>query len=508
MIRSRMGWALFASMGLAASASASNVLVLSSGNSALDSLVKSSLESRGHTADIGPQFTAFTSAQSLAAYDVVYFQANVNYLAGDMPNSGQTALKAWISAGGGLVTSEWVVNVAGTGLLQSIRGTFAVTPNIDYRNDSTATYTIVTSNPVMRNGLPVQFPMPLTSYDGTEGRLVPKSSAITFYKTEPFVEGPGAGVVGGTYGAGRVIHLSTTFGTAQLEGLAGKFLLGNAVTWAARDRSVLVISSGLSTLDNQVRSIIEGRGFEVTIGPKFSAFDGSVDLNAYKAVYLQANTNWMEPDMPANGQTSLNNFVVSGGGLVTSEWVGYLAAQAGYFQFIQPLLPVTPSTVYRDVPSTTYTQQATDPILQLAVPNFFTMNLTSYDGTETRLAAKPGATQYYSTTAFPEGPGAGVVGWKYVSGRVLSFSTTCGPAQLAPGNAFGVLFGNAFNWVTAPPEACYPDCNHDGALSIADFGCFQSKFVAADPYADCNQSGTFTIADFGCFQSKFAAGCP
>ena len=58
------------------------------------------------------------------------------------------------------------------------------------------------------------------------------------------------------------------------------------------------------------------------------------------------------------------------------------------------------------------------------------------------------------------------------------------------------------------PDPCYPDCNADGALTVADFGCFQTTFVAADPYADCNADGALTVADFGCFQSKFAAGCP
>ncbi len=58
------------------------------------------------------------------------------------------------------------------------------------------------------------------------------------------------------------------------------------------------------------------------------------------------------------------------------------------------------------------------------------------------------------------------------------------------------------------PAPCYPDCNNSGGLTIADFGCFQAKFAASDPYADCNQSGSHTIADFGCFQNKFAAGCP
>ncbi len=56
--------------------------------------------------------------------------------------------------------------------------------------------------------------------------------------------------------------------------------------------------------------------------------------------------------------------------------------------------------------------------------------------------------------------------------------------------------------------ACYPDCNDSGSLTVADFTCFQTKFVAGDPYADCNQSGALTVADFTCFQTKFVAGCP
>ncbi len=55
---------------------------------------------------------------------------------------------------------------------------------------------------------------------------------------------------------------------------------------------------------------------------------------------------------------------------------------------------------------------------------------------------------------------------------------------------------------------CYPDCNGVGGLTIADFGCFQTKFVAGDPYADCNGVGGLTIADFACFQTSFVAGCP
>jgi probable HAF family extracellular repeat protein len=58
------------------------------------------------------------------------------------------------------------------------------------------------------------------------------------------------------------------------------------------------------------------------------------------------------------------------------------------------------------------------------------------------------------------------------------------------------------------PEFCYPDCNADGSLTVADFGCFQTQFVASHPYADCNSDGALTVQDFGCFQSKFVVGCP
>jgi hypothetical protein len=71
------------------------------------------------------------------------------------------------------------------------------------------------------------------------------------------------------------------------------------------------------------------------------------------------------------------------------------------------------------------------------------------------------------------------------------------------------LNGIYYDDISLQPEvSCYPDCNASGNLTVADFGCFQTKFVAGDPYADCNASGTLTVADFGCFQTRFVAGCP
>jgi hypothetical protein len=55
---------------------------------------------------------------------------------------------------------------------------------------------------------------------------------------------------------------------------------------------------------------------------------------------------------------------------------------------------------------------------------------------------------------------------------------------------------------------CYADCDADESLTLADFGCFQTKFALGDPYADCNGDQTLNLADFGCFQTAFAVGCP
>ncbi|MFM9995590.1 MAG: hypothetical protein ACKVU4_07290 [Phycisphaerales bacterium] len=85
-------------------------------------------------------------------------------------------------------------------------------------------------------------------------------------------------------------------------------------------------------------------------------------------------------------------------------------------------------------------------------------------------------------------------------GRVFAAGSTLG--NLATGGG-----GGEDAWL-ARYDLCYPDCTGDGAQTVADFGCFQSRYVLADPYADCNGSGSLTIADFGCFQNKYVLGCP
>jgi glycosylphosphatidylinositol phospholipase D len=65
----------------------------------------------------------------------------------------------------------------------------------------------------------------------------------------------------------------------------------------------------------------------------------------------------------------------------------------------------------------------------------------------------------------------------------------------------------SFDVVGAVPRHCKADFNGDCALTVADFGAFQTAFVAGEPRADFNGDGQLTVADFGAYQTGFVAGC-
>ena len=114
------------------------------------------------------------------------------------------------------------------------------------------------------------------------------------------------------------------------------------------------------------------------------------------------------------------------------------------------------------------------------------INLTGID-----IAVEPGSPVLLNAAGMPIGDAGG-------SGSTIAvkfFTTDLGAEPKA-----------IIAWNDQP--LCYPDCNGDAALTVADFGCFQTRFVAGDPYADCTGDGAHTVADFGCFQTLFVAGCP
>ena len=90
---------------------------------------------------------------------------------------------------------------------------------------------------------------------------------------------------------------------------------------------------------------------------------------------------------------------------------------------------------------------------------------------------------------------------------------TAGGGGASPAGSGGPL--GLVQYVGCKTGNCYADCDRDGALTLADFGCFRTKYALQDPYANCNldlNPGSLTnglsVADFSCFMTRFAQGCP
>ncbi len=178
---------------------------------------------------------------------------------------------------------------------------------------------------------------------------------------------------------------------------------------------------------------------------------------------------------------------------------------------------VTPGQVYHPFRWTAATGMQPLPLPTGAVSAEATC--VSHDGSVIAgYAAGPGA----------GAPGGGAVVWTGAGAQHVAtllgpalpwgFSLTRANGVSADGKTVVGIGTNVYGskaWVVrldgAPlPFVCYANCNMScgPVLSIADFGCFQARYITQDPYADCNQDALFTIADFACFQSSFAAGCP
>ncbi len=266
--------------------------------------------------------------------------------------------------------------------------------------------------------------------------------------------------------------------------------------------SIYMMSSGDPVTDDAAASALTSRGHAVTIGDEYWLFDGTASLADFDTVYLQANYNWTAGNMPISGQDALVAWVHGGGRLVTSEWVIYYTAPTYKFDVLAEVIPIEQSFNYGTNPLASYQLVTSDPAIGAGVPALFEFPLTSYGGTETFSAARPGATTYYETLNAPGAPG--LTGWARGEGHVYSFSSTCGPDQVSDPE-FGGLFSN----VMGPADGvCYADCDDSGALDFFDFLCFQNAFAAGEPYADCDDSGAHDFFDFLCFQNAFAAGCP
>ncbi len=143
------------------------VLILSSGDTGLDSSAQAVFTNAGHSVTIGPQYTTFTGAE-LTGVNAVLFLANANWSAGDMPSAGQTALVNFVSGGGGLITGEWVNWKVGVGSLATLGPILPVAVSSQWTGGTNITYTEVTSDATLSAGLPASFSFVGDNFSGVE----------------------------------------------------------------------------------------------------------------------------------------------------------------------------------------------------------------------------------------------------------------------------------------------------------------------------------------------------
>lgn len=212
-----------------------------------------------------------------------------------------------------------------------------------------------------------------------------------------------------------------------------------------RAQTVLLLSTGLSSLDTQTQSVLTTAGFSVTVGNPYHTFTAS-ELSGIDVVLLFPNYNWSSGDMSLAAQTALVSFVQAGGGLITSEWTNWKVG-AGSFTTLQSILPVVSTTQYTGGSSITYTQSTADSVINAGLPASMTFTGDSFAGVESLFAPKTGATVYYTSSG--GAGGSGIVGWEVQAGRVIQFSTVVGPTQLADSN-YSLLLENTVQWAAVP----------------------------------------------------------
>jgi hypothetical protein len=280
---------------------------------------------------------------------------------------------------------------------------------------------------------------------------------------------------------------------------------------ASNGADVLIVSAGSPATDNALVVALNANGHGATVGPTYWEFDENFDLSPFDVVYIQGNGNWTQSDMPVGAQAMILEFAQAGGGIIFSEWVIWMVEARGVFQVLGAAMPAQPTVTYRATATVTMSANSPDPFIASGLPGSFTMPLSSFNGTETFLRPRPNATVFYdSDWVIGEETGAAVLGWDVCGGRVVNFSTTNGPAQIADPN-FQVLLSNLVTWVTRSlednscPADIAPPCG--GTLNFFDISQYLARYAARDPRADVNGDGIFNFFDVSLYLQYYNKGC-
>jgi hypothetical protein len=209
--------------------------------------------------------------------------------------------------------------------------------------------------------------------------------------------------------------------------------------------------------DAAVTQSLRSQGYSVQLGPTPDQWDGTqADLFEYDAVLLLNSYNsyfMLYEPMPLSGQMALEEFVASGGGLITGEWVCQQATWlyndevdpvVPLYEVLGPMLPADGDLIPGEGPGAgRYVQVARNAVVDDGLPVAFNFDRSSAgDGVEGAIYAKEGATVFFESAAVY---GDGLVGWDYYDGRVASFSVPITAASIESAD-FARLLSNSVRW--------------------------------------------------------------
>lgn len=223
-------------------------------------------------------------------------------------------------------------------------------------------------------------------------------------------------------------------------------LLVSGLAQGALAASIYVFSSTNIATDNETVATFQAGGHDVVLGQGVNTFLNLNVISAFDVVYLPANHNygffWN-----ASQEAAMMNYINAGGGLITAEWVVWMAAvNSNYFPSMRAAFPVVPTSSWDTRSTANYNRDQADAIMNAGLPTSFSMPTTSIAGVHTNFSTlRAGAKSFYR-----DGSAIMVAGWNYGNGRVINFSTVNGTNQLVNTN-FRTLMSNSAIWVSSNP---------------------------------------------------------
>jgi hypothetical protein len=176
---------------------------------------------------------------------------------------------------------------------------------------------------------------------------------------------------------------------------------------------VLVLEDG-GTQDS-VRVILEAAGYDVTMAGPFWQYRGA-GLADHDVVLFLCGVAYTQI-MPDSVERKLVDFVVNGGGLMTTEWLQYRARTGVYYPRLRPILPSVYGGGYASGPDTCRVN-GVHPIA-IGLPAMF---VTRQDWTGSILALDNDPAKQAQAPISGSYTGNAVVTGVYGTGRIVSWS--------------------------------------------------------------------------------------